>query len=153
MTYFVKAISGAELFKSDTAKTAKEAVQEAVKRGADLRGADLRGAYLRGADLGGADLMGADLRGADLRGADLGGAYLGDQWIVQGAARSDGYFFFLQKLKDDKEPMIKAGCRLFRIADAQAHWEKTRAGTVLFRETETIVRGMIELARIRGFME
>jgi hypothetical protein len=49
---------------------------DAYLRGANLSGADLRGAYLRGADLSGAYLRGADLRGADLRGADLRGAYL-----------------------------------------------------------------------------
>ena len=63
------------------AETVKKAIEEAVRKradlgGADLGGADLRGAYLGGAYLGGADLRGADLGGADLRGADLGGAYL-----------------------------------------------------------------------------
>ena len=54
----------------------KEAVEAAVKAGADLRGADLRGADLRGADLRGADLRGADLCGANLCGANLCGANL-----------------------------------------------------------------------------
>jgi uncharacterized protein YjbI with pentapeptide repeats len=59
----------------------KDAVQQAVVKGAnlsgaDLRGADLYGAKLRGANLYGADLYGANLRGADLRGADLYGANL-----------------------------------------------------------------------------
>ena len=57
----------------------KEAVEAAVKAGANLRGANLRDANLRGAYLGGANLRdanlgGADLGGAYLRGADLGGA-------------------------------------------------------------------------------
>ena len=145
----------------------------AYLRGADLRGADLggayfggadlRGAYLRGADLGGAYFGGAyfggaDLRGADLRGADLCGAYLcgadlGDQWIIQGATRSDGYQFSLQKLKDDKEPMIKAGCRHFTIAQGQAHWEKTRKGQKLLDETREIVRSLVYLAHLRGYMK
>ena len=54
----------------------KEAVEAAVKAGANLRGADLRGADLYGADLYGANLCGADLCGADLYGADLCGADL-----------------------------------------------------------------------------
>jgi len=130
--------------------------------GADLRGAYLRGAYLSGADLSGADLSGADLSGAylsgadlsgaDLSGADLGGADLGTQWIIQGATRSDGYAFFLQKLKDDSEPMVKAGCRYFTLSQAEAHWKATRGGTALFKETEIIVRAMVDLAYARGLM-
>jgi len=68
------------LFESEKT-TLKEAVEEAVSRGAYLRDADLGDADLRdanligtnliGADLGDADLEGADLEGADLRGADL----------------------------------------------------------------------------------
>ena len=66
----------------------KEAVEAAVKAGANLRDADLRDADLRDADLGGADLRdaylggaylgGANLADADLRGAYLGGANLAD---------------------------------------------------------------------------
>ena len=64
----------------------KEAVEAAVKAGANLRdayldGADLGGADLDGADLDGANLRGANLRGANLRGAYLGGAYLGGAYL------------------------------------------------------------------------
>ena len=52
-------------------ETIKEAIIEAVEKGANLRDADLRGADLSGANLGYADLMGANLRDADLRDADL----------------------------------------------------------------------------------
>jgi len=135
MTYFVNSICGAELFKSEAATSIKEAVREAVRGGADLRRADLRGA----------DLGGADLRGADLRGADLG-----EQWIIQGQTRSDGYAFSLQKLKENTEPMIKAGCRYFTISQAQAHWETTRAGQSLLAETRAIVRAMVDVMHIRG---
>ena len=90
--------------------------------------------------------------GADLGGADLGGAYLGEQWIIQGATRSDGYAFFLQKLKGDSEPMIKAGCRYFTLAQAESHWTATRGKTPLGRETEAIVRSMVSIAHIRGLM-
>jgi len=50
------------------------AVEEAVKKGADLHGADLHGADLGAAYLRGAYLGGADLGAADLGGADLGAA-------------------------------------------------------------------------------
>ena len=58
------------------AESTREAVEKAIKEGADLRGADLRGAGLQGAGLQGAGLQGAGLRGADLRGAYLQGAGL-----------------------------------------------------------------------------
>lgn len=84
-------IDGSVLYESDKA-TVKEALVEAVDKGADLRDVDLVGADLRGVDLEDADLKDADLKdaylvnanlgganlgGANLRGADLGGAYLG----------------------------------------------------------------------------
>jgi len=56
--------------------TYKDALEEAVIRGANLKGADLRDAYLQDADLKGADLQDAYLKGADLQDADLKGAYL-----------------------------------------------------------------------------
>jgi hypothetical protein len=130
--------------------------------GADLSGADLSGAYLGGAYLGGAYLSGANLGGADLSGAglsraylsgaDLSGAKLGSQWVIPGGARSDGYYFFLQQLTDDVEPMIRAGCRHFTLPEAESHWTKTRGGTDLGRETHAIIRHMIEMARIRKLM-
>ena len=91
--------------------------------------------------------------GANLNGADLSRADLGDQWIIQGATRSDGYAFFFQKLKDDKEPMVKAGCRYFTLAEAKAHWIATRGNTPLGRETEIIVMGMVGMAIERGLMK
>jgi len=131
------------------------AVRWAFKTGAYLRGADLGGAYLRGADLRGAylrgaDLGGADLGGADLRGADLGGAYLGEQWIIQGPVRSDGYFFFYMRLKDEAEPKVRAGCRWFTMAEARTHWMTTRAGTPLGDETIAILDYLEAAAKIRG---
>src|ERR1700721_2650513 len=83
-----------------------------IKLGMSVKWAIKSGAYLGGAYLG----------GAYLGGADLGGADLGDQWIIQGPVRSDGYAFFLQKLKDDDKPMVKAGCRYVTIPEAHAHW-------------------------------
>ena len=66
---------------SSTKETIREAVIEAVAKGANLKGANLKGAYLEGAylkytDLKGANLKGANLEGADLKGADLKGANL-----------------------------------------------------------------------------
>jgi len=69
-------IAGNVLFAS-TRSSVKDAVAEAISRGADLYGANLRRVDLRGVDLRGAYLRGADLRGADLRGANLDVAYLG----------------------------------------------------------------------------
>ncbi len=87
----------------------------------------------------------SDLRGADLRGADLG-----EQWIIQGQTRSDGYAFFLQRLTGDTEPMVKAGCRRFTLAQAREHWERTRKGQKLLDETRAIVRAMVDTMHIRG---
>ncbi|MCF7836009.1 MAG: pentapeptide repeat-containing protein [Candidatus Marinimicrobia bacterium] len=61
---------------TSTKTTMKEAVEEAVSKGADLEGADLEGADLKDANLEGANLKDADLEGADLEGADLEGADL-----------------------------------------------------------------------------
>ena len=72
----IKSVSGAVLYRGDSAESLREAVIAAVREGADLRGANLSGAYLRGADLRGANLSGAYLRGANLRGAYLSGASL-----------------------------------------------------------------------------
>jgi uncharacterized protein YjbI with pentapeptide repeats len=71
------------LYVAKGAADVRAAVEEAVKRDANLgdanlRGANLRGADLRGAYLGGANLGDANLRGAYLGDANLRGAYLGD---------------------------------------------------------------------------
>ena len=123
------------------------AVKWAIKSGANLSYADL--SY---ADLGGANLGGADLSSANLSYANLSYANLSGQWIIQGASRSDGYAFFLQRLKDETEPMIRAGCRYFTIPDAEKHWHKTRGGTPLGDETFAIIDGMVKLAQIRGLI-
>lgn len=124
-----------------------------VKIGLAVKWAILVGASLVGASLDGARLVGARLDRARLVGASLVGARLDGQWIIQGATRSDGYSFFLQKLKDDSEPMVKAGCRYFTLAQAQQHWEKTRKGQPLLDETREIVRCMVNIAHVRGYMK
>ena len=89
----IKHINGSVLYTAEIAddrpecRRLRDAVQTAVRDGANLRGANLGGANLRGANLGGANLDGAylggaslggaNLRGANLGGASLGGAYLG----------------------------------------------------------------------------
>ena len=117
------------------------AIRQAIKTGADLRDA-----YLRDADLGSADLGGADFGGADLGGADLG-----EQWIVQGPARSDGYFFTLTSFKDEGV-RVKAGCRNFSLAEAREHWGKTRQGTPLGDETFAILDCLEAMAKARGLL-
>lgn len=151
------------------------AVKWAVKNGCnDFRGHLLSGAYLDGADFIGIDFSGANLADASFRrsnlafirfkgavfnrstnfsGANFTHVYFGDQWIIQGATRSDDYPFFLQKLTADSEPMVKAGCHYFTLRKAQEHWEKTRAGTALFAETRAIIRCMVDLAHARGLMK
>ena len=79
--------TNATIYRSDTATTVREAVEEAVNAGANLSyaylgsanlaGADLSYAYLGSANLAGANLADADLSSAYLGGADLGGADLG----------------------------------------------------------------------------
>jgi Pentapeptide repeats (8 copies) len=126
-------------------------------RGADLHNADLRYADLRGANLHSADLRGSDLRGSDLysanlHDADLSGADLGKQWIIWGPVRSDNYAFFLQRLTQDSEPMVKAGCRYFTIPEARLHWQTTRGGTPLGVETFAILDCLEALAAARGLL-
>ena len=72
----IKSVSGAVLYRGDSAESLREAVIAAVREGAYLSGANLRDADLSDADLSGADLRGAYLSCADLSGADLSGAYL-----------------------------------------------------------------------------
>ena len=69
--------TGDIIFQS-TKTTYKEAVEEAIKSGANLSGANLSGANLSGANLSEANLSWADLSGADLSWADLSGANLSE---------------------------------------------------------------------------
>ena len=140
-------LSGADLSRADLSGAN---LSRAYLSGADLSRADLSRAYLGRANLGGANLGGANLSGANLGGANLSGANLSGQWVIQGATRSDGYPFFLQMLTGDAEPMVKAGCRLFTVAQAEAHWRATRGGTQLGDETGIIIMSLVALAKARG---
>jgi uncharacterized protein YjbI with pentapeptide repeats len=73
----IKSINGNVLFEYEKENNSlRDAVIQAVKKGAILKGAYLKGAYLYGAYLEGAYLSGAILEGAYLKGAYLYGAYL-----------------------------------------------------------------------------
>ena len=117
---------------------------------ADLSGANLSGAELSRAYLSGANLSGAYLSHANLSGANLSGAYLSGADLIDGGQRVDGYRI-VAWLAADGRIMIRAGCRNFDMADARAHWEKTRGGTPLGAETLAILSHIESVARIRGW--
>ncbi|HXG69963.1 MAG TPA: pentapeptide repeat-containing protein [Gemmatimonadaceae bacterium] len=71
----IKSITGAVLYAADV-ETLRQALEKAVRVGANLDGASLNGANLDGANLYGANLNGANLDGASLDGANLYGANL-----------------------------------------------------------------------------
>ena len=70
------------IFESKTAKTIKECVEGAVKKGINLSEADLSEAYLYRANLFKADLFKADLSKADLSEANLSEAYLSGAYLL-----------------------------------------------------------------------
>ena len=70
--------TGAVLYRSETAETMRQAVEEAVKAGADLSDANLRAADLSDANLSAANLSAANLSYADLSYANLSDANLSD---------------------------------------------------------------------------
>ena len=141
--------SGAALFSVDGGSL-KMAVEIAVRRGADLRGAYLRGANLRDANLRDADLRDADLRDADLRGADLIDAHLGGAYLIDAGQDSRGYRFIGWLHKG--EIRIRAGCRDFTLAEAQAHWSSRHSpclraeciGKLGLIESVAIARGWVK---------
>ena len=116
---------------------------------ADLADANLARANLARANLARADLAGAYLADANLAGADLAGANLANQWIVQGAVRSDGYVFMLTNLKYEGV-RLKAGCRNFTMAEARQHWKATRDDKPLGTETFAILDCLEAMAKARG---
>ena len=72
----IKSVYGDVLYVAKGAADVRAAVEEAVRKGADLRSANLRFADLGSANLGSADLRSADLRSANLRFANLRSADL-----------------------------------------------------------------------------
>jgi hypothetical protein len=85
------------------------------------------------------------LSGADLTGAGLCGANL-----IVGGQRSDGYRFLLFKEKDGKV-MVSAGCRYLSPKDAVKHWNKTRKGTLLGKESLALVVCLVAMAKATGW--
>ena len=69
MSITIRSVAGADLYVAETATDVREALQKAVRIGANLVGADLVGANLARAYLAGANLAHADLAHADLAGA------------------------------------------------------------------------------------
>lgn len=118
----IKSVSGAVLYRGDSAESLREAVIAAVREGANLSGANLRcavlsdavlsGADLSGADLSGANLRDANLRGAYLRGANMSGAYLGGAYL--GGAYLRGAYLSGAVLRDGARligarPVVQVG--------------------------------------------
>ena len=113
----IKSVAGAALYVAEAAETVRQAVVEAVGKGAYLGGAYLGGAYLGGAYLRGAYLGGADLGGAYLRGADLGGAYL------RGADLGGAYLrgAYLRGADDPSSPLFLIKLDLWSVLDRAPH--------------------------------
>ena len=84
---------------------------------------------------------------ANLSCADLSGADLSHANLIDGGQRSDGHRF-VGWIKEGVL-QIRAGCRSLSIADARAHWDKTRGGTPLGDETFAILNHIETVARIR----
>lgn len=74
------------------ARSLKDAVEAAVKKGVDLTFANLRGADLSRANLRGARLGNADLENARLDGADTTGATLPSRPSLLGTAKPPGLY-------------------------------------------------------------
>ncbi len=92
----------------------KEAVEAAVKAGANLRDAYLGDANLDGANLGDANLRDANLRGAYLGDANLRGAYLGGanlRGAYLGDANLDGAYLGGAKVGAGDDEAALAGSR------------------------------------------
>ena len=107
--------TGAVLYSGEHADV-KEAVEAAVKAGANLGGAYLAGANLRGADLDGANLGGADLCGADLGGAKVGkggdeATLVGSRPVVQIGPIGSRNDWLLVFWCGDAGVRISAGCQ------------------------------------------
>ena len=168
----IKSVFGNVLFEFEKENnTVKDALTEAVKRGADLRNADLRGANLygvnlyganlSGANLGGANLYGANLYGvnlgganlggANLYGANLGGANLGDWGKIQkshdilivGAigSRNDYTTIF----HTDKGIFVRCGCFKGTLEEFEANVKRTHQGN----KHERDYLALIEFVKIK----
>lgn len=132
MSYAIKRNNGTVAYVAEHATSAREAVEAAVKDGANLivanliganlAEADLVGAHLFGANLIGANLAGANLTGANLRGANLTGANQREAKGIVHVGPVDGWDMYAVRWPDG--PRIKAGCRWFTVGEAREWWEK-----------------------------
>ena len=103
----IKSVSGAVLYRGDSAESLREAVIVATRVGANLSAANLSGAFLSGANLSGAYLSGANLSRAVLRDGDR---LIGARPVVQVGpigSRSDWLVAYLT----DGGIRIDAGCQ------------------------------------------
>ncbi len=111
----------------------KDAVLDAIKKGANLQGADLQGANLQGADLQGADLQGANLRSADLQGADLQGANLQGA-NLQGADLQGANLPAFQIVPEEGELIVYKKLELGLIAQLKIPAEAKRINSLVGRK-------------------
>lgn len=99
-----------------------------------------------------ANLSVANLSGANLTRADLSGANLSSGLrIVQGPARSDGYYFSL-RVCCLGEHIVVAGCRNFTIEEYRQHVADSYAGEPKAAETLAIL-DFLEVRRDQIFSE
>lgn len=157
MSYTIKRTDGNVAYVAKHAMLACEAVEAAVKDGANLTGADLSKADLDGANLTRANLTGADLDGADLTRADLTRAELyraelsGAKGIVH-VGPIDRWDMYAVRWPDG--PRIKAGCRWFTVDEAREWWEKGgRSGNAPEHGPLMLagVEALLTLARAHGW--
>ena len=133
------------------AENTKDALEKAIKTGADLTGADLRGADLRDADLTDADLTDADLRDADLRGAKYRDKKLWtNRPVLQlgpcgSASRITMVFFFANK----SEPFVKCGRFEGTITGFEAKINETHGDNFSGEEYRAMLLYIKEVRRIQ----
>ncbi len=127
MSYTIKRTNGTVAYVAEHATSAREAVEAAVKDGANFYGANVARA----------DLYGAELSGAE------GIVHVGpvDRWDMYAVRWPDG-------------PRIKAGCRWFTVGEAREWWEKG-GGTGNTPEHGPLmlagVEALLTLARAHGW--
>lgn len=131
----------------------KEAVEAAVKAGANLRGANLRDADLRGAYLAGANLAGADLAGAKVGAGDDEAALAGSRPVVQIwpiGSRNDWLLVFW--CGDDAGVRISTRCQqqiteeyfLERLAEAHGDGEQANIHAKHYIEALALAKRLLK---------
>ncbi len=118
--------------------------------GCSFAGANLAGSFFNRADLTGCDFTNAKLTDTDFSHAKLQNITTAPQWIVQGQVRSDGRAFFLQRLTEDAEPMIKAGPHYLTPAKARALYSMVEGTHGQKEETLIIIQALIDTAKALG---